>query len=309
MWGEWYVQGQPPYPRVWGLPNDVPVPADYDGDGTTDIAVFRPSEGRWYILGEDSPSVVVAAVGDLCSTPTDCAPSAAAVASMNADALLLLGDLAYPNGSTSDFANFYHPNYGQFNGIAKPAPGNHEYQTAGATGYFGYFNGVAPYYSFDLGAWHIISLNSEIPVSNGSTQENWLEADLAAVPAGKCILAYWHQPRFSSGQHSSNTAYHQLWVDLYAKGADIVLNGHEHNYERFAKQNPSGVAAANGIREFIVGTGGRTLRAMGTTKANSEVRNNNSYGALKLTLNAGSYDWQFVPAAGSSLADAGSSSC
>ncbi len=307
--GGWYVQGQPPYPQIWGTAGDMPVPADYDDDGTTDIAVFRPSEGRWYVKPDPVSDVVVAAAGDLCSTPMDCAPSAAVVDAIDPDKVLVLGDNAYPNGSTSDYAAFYAPNWGRFKEKTMPAPGNHEYQTAGASGYFGYFTGVAPYYSFDLGAWHLISLNSEIPVSDGSAQENWLEADLAAVPAGKCILAYWHQPRFSSGQHSSNTAYHQLWVDLYAKGADIVLNGHEHNYERFAKQNPSGVADANGIREFIVGTGGRTLRAMGTTKANSEVRNNNSYGALKLTLNAGSYDWQFVPVAGSSFTDTGSSSC
>lgn len=307
--GIWYIKDQLPYMQ-WGISGDIPVPADYDGNGTTDIATFRPSEGIWYVKPEPVSSVVVGAVGDACSTPTDCAPSAAAMASMNADAVLMLGDLAYPNGALSDFTNFYHPNYGQFNDIVKPAPGNHEYQTPSAADYFAYFHGVESYYSYDLGGWHLISLNSEIPVSNGSTQENWLEADLATVPAGTCILAYWHQPRFSSGgAHGDDSTYHQLWVDLYAKGADLVLNGHDHNYERFAQQNPSAVADPNGIREFVVGTGGRTLRAMGTTKANSEVRNATSYGALKLTLHPGSYDWQFVPAAGSTLNDSGSDSC
>ena len=257
--GRWYVKDQPPFVQWGGQTGDVPVPGDYDGDGTTDIAVFRQSDGRWWIAPPADP--VVAAAGDLCSTASDCAPSAAVVDAIDPARVLVLGDNAYPNGSPSDYASFYQPNWGRFKAKTRPVPGNHEYQTAGAAGYFGYFTGVQPYYSFDVGAWHLIALNSELPVSVGSAQETWLKADLAAN-AGKCILAYWHQPRWSSGQHGSNSTYHQLWVDLYAAGADIVLNGHDHNYERFAKQNASGVAKADGVREFVVGTGGRALRAV-----------------------------------------------
>jgi hypothetical protein len=133
----------------------------------------------------------------MCSTASDCAPSAAVVNAIDPDRVLVLGDNAYPNGSVADYATFYDPNWGAFKSKTSPSPGNHEYQTAGAAGYFAYFTGVQPYYSFDLGTWHLVSLNSEIPVGAGSAQETWLKADLAAN-AGKCILAYWHQPRWSS---------------------------------------------------------------------------------------------------------------
>jgi hypothetical protein len=229
------------------------------------------------------------------------------VEAINPDKVLTLGDNAYPNGSSSDYTSFYAPNWGRFKAKTMPAPGNHEYQTANAAGYFGYFSGIQPYYSFDLGAWHLISLNSEIAVNDGSPQETWLESDLAAN-AGKCILAYWHQPRWSSGEHGSTSAYHQLWVDLYAASADIVLNGHDHNYERFANPNASAVATSNGVREFVVGTGGRTLRPFTTIAANSEVRNATSFGVLKLTLHASSYDWEYM-AVGQTFLDTGSAAC
>jgi len=304
QFGEWYVQGQPL--KLWGAPTDVPVPGDYDGDGHTDITVFSPGSGSWWMVRDP----VIAAAGDLCSTATDCAPTAALVDTIDPHRVLVLGDNAYPNGSTSDYASFYHPNWGRFKAKTNPVPGNHEYQTSGAAGYFGYFTGVQPYYSFDLGAWHVVAINSEIAVGAGSAQELWLKADLAAN-AGKCILAYWHQPRWSSSTtHGSNAAYHQLWLDLYAAGADIVLNGHVHNYERFAKQSPTGAADPEGIREFVVGTGGRaSFYAFGTPLARSEVRNTGTHGVLELTLHTSSYDWRFVPVAGKTFTDSGSDSC
>ena len=256
---------------------------------------------------------VVAAAGDICGSATDCAPTAVLLGQINPTRVLTLGDNAYQDGSVSQYASYYKPNWGVYKAKTSPAPGNHDYHTSGGAGYFSYFGSraPAPYYSFDLGSWHLISLDGEIGVSAGSAQEMWLKADLAAHP-GQCTLAYWHEPRFSSGSvHGSNSSFDPFWRDLYAAGADVVLNGHEHNYERFAPQNPSGQADSKGIREFVVGTGGADEGSypFGTPVANSEVRNATTHGVLKLTLHTGSYDWQFLPAAGSSFTDSGTSSC
>jgi len=258
-----------------------------------------------------SSDAVIAAAGDICNSATSCAPTASLLDSINPTAVLTLGDNAYNDGTLTEYNNYYGPNWGRFDAKVYPNPGNHEYHTTNAQGYFDYFGprAPAPYYSYDLGAWHLISLNSEVSVSSGSAQETWLKADLAAHSA-KCTLAYWHRPRFSSGtEHGSSTTYAPLWDNLYAAGADVVLNGHEHNYERFAPQNPSGAADPKGIREFVVGTGGASHYSFGTPIANSEVRDSMSFGVLKLTLHAQSYDWQFVPVAGASFTDSGSASC
>jgi hypothetical protein len=166
------------------------------------------------------------------------------------------------------------------------------------------------YYSYDLGEWHIIVINSVIAVGAGSPQEQWLRADLAAHPA-TCTLAYWHYPRFSSGTvHGSDPAMQPLWQALYDYGADVVLAGHEHNYERFAPQDPSGSAdPARGIRQFVIGTGGYSLYPFGAPIANSEVRNNDTYGVLKLTLHPTSYSWEFIPEAGGTFRDSGDAPC
>ncbi|MEP6978354.1 MAG: metallophosphoesterase, partial [Thermoleophilia bacterium] len=254
---------------------------------------------------------VVAAAGDICASATDCAPTAALLGQINPDRVLTLGDQAYPDGTLSQYMSFYDPNWGKYKAKTSPSPGNHEYHTPNGQGYFDYFGGQAPgpYYSFDLGSWHLISLNGEISVSAGSAQEQWLKADLAAHP-NQCMLAYWHEPRFSSGaEHGSSTTYDPLWRDLYAAGADVVLNGHDHNYERFAPQTPSGATDPKGIREFVVGTGGASHYTFGSPVANSEVRDNTSFGVIKLTLHAGSYDWKFIPVAGASFTDSGSGSC
>ncbi|MGB8647757.1 MAG: metallophosphoesterase [Anaerolineae bacterium] len=260
------------------------------------------------------PDPVVLAAGDIavCGTPQDAAT--AKLLLNTPGTVLALGDEAYPNGAASDFANCYNPSWGQVKARTHPVPGNHEYLTTGAAGYFGYF-GVAAgpagkgYYSFDLGAWHLIALNSEIPVNAGSPQEEWLRADLATHRAA-CTLAYWHQPRFSSGPHGSNNAYQPLWQALYDSGAELVLNGHDHDYERFALQEPDGVPApAHGIREFVVGTGGAGLYPPVLIASNSEVRNNTSWGVLKLTLHAAGYDWQFISINPQESVDSGSGVC
>ena len=225
-----------------------------------------------------------------------------------------LGDNAYPDGTLAQFNDCYGPTWGRHKSRTKPVPGNHDYHTAGAAGYFDYFGAAAGgrskgYYSYNLGAWHIIALNSEITQSAGSAQEQWLRADLAANPK-TCTLAYWHKPRFSSGKHGNIPASQPLWQALYDYGADVVLNGHDHLYERFAPQNPSGQAdATRGIREFVVGTGGAGLYTFPTIQPNSQVRNNTTHGVLKLTLHSTSYDWQFIPIAGKNFTDSGSANC
>jgi len=227
-----------------------------------------------------------------------------------------LGDQAYPDGTTSDYTTYYDPTWGRHKARTRPCPGNHDYHTANAAGYFTYFGSLAGpsgqgYYSFDLGDWHIISLDGEIPTAVGSPQEVWLRADLAAH-TNQCCLAYWHEPLFDSGDvHGSQSQYVQpLWQALYDYHAEIVLNGHEHIYERFAPQTPDGTADPdNGIREFIVGTGGAGLYTVTTPKPNSEVHNTNTHGVLKLTLGPGTYSWQFIPVAGQTFTDSGSGTC
>jgi hypothetical protein len=232
------------------------------------------------------------------------------VRSVNPVAVLTLGDLAYDSGTLTEFQNFYDPAWGSFKNITYPAPGNHEYYTSGASGYFGYYGSRAPaaYYSFDIGTWHLISLDSEIPVGLGSPQETWLQNDLAAHP-NTCTLAYWHKPRWSSGSVGDNTTFVTLWQDLYSAGADLVLNGHAHSYERFAPQDPNGnLDTQSGIREFVVGTGGESHHPSGTTQPNSEIFNNTDFGVLKLTLHPSGYDYQFQPAGGT-FTDSGSGTC
>jgi acid phosphatase type 7 len=211
-------------------------------------------------------------------------------------------------GTLEQYNAYYEPTWGTFKAKTKPTPGNHDYHVSGAQGYFTYFGSQVPgpYYSFDLGSWHLISLNSQIDVAEGSAQNNWLESDLASTTE-PCVLAYFHRPRFSGGLHRDITAMGAFWTDLYAVGADVVLNGHDHNYQRFAPMSPSGAQAADGIREFVVGTGGAKLYAV-TQIANLEFFNDTTWGVIKLTLNSSSYDWQFI-SVGGAVMDSGSASC
>lgn len=225
------------------------------------------------------------------------------------------GDNAYPDGAAADFSLCYEPSWGRHKARTRPSPGNHDYRTSGASAYYSYFGGNAGpsgrgYYSYDLGDWHIVSLNSNISMSAGSAQETWLRADLAASTK-RCTLAYWHHPRFSSSSNHGNQPETQpLWEALYDAGAEIVISAHDHTYERFAPQTPTGTAnSSRGIREFVVGTGGRDLYGFGTAQPNSEVRNNDTFGVLKLTLGSGTYAWQFLSVAGSSFTDSGTGAC
>ncbi len=222
------------------------------------------------------------------------------------------GDNVYPSGALGDFEDCYEPTWGAFRDRTRPTPGNHEYETAEASGYFAYFKAAAGepgegWYAYDLGAWRIYALNSNCaPVGGcgaGSPQLTWLKADLAANPA-RCIAAYWHHPLFSSGAHGNHPKVKPFWRALYAAGADVIISGHDHDYERFARQEPDGDRNTAGIREFVVGTGGAERRPFANIKANSQVRNATTFGVLKLTLHATSYDFKFVPQAGKTFTDA-----
>jgi hypothetical protein len=254
---------------------------------------------------------VLVGAGDISRCDTDHDAETAALLDGIFGTVITLGDNTYGNGSLSEFEGCYGPTWGRQKARTRPALGNQEFDTAGAAGYFGYFGaaaGPAPdgYYSFDVDAWHVVVLNAECAnVAGGcartSPQGQWLAADLAAHP-NVCTLAILHRPR--------GTATLELWQVLYEAGADVVLAGHQHNYERFAPQTPAGgVDASRGIRQFIVGTGGAELSPLGAPSATSVIGNDTSYGVLKLTLYPSSYDWQYLPAAGSTFADVGSSSC
>jgi hypothetical protein len=226
-----------------------------------------------------------------------------------------MGDNAYSDGSAAEFQSCYSPSWGRHEARTRPTLGNHDYRSSKGAPYFAYYGaeaGVAGrgYYSYNLGAWHIIALNSNVSMKPGSPQERWLRDDLAATRA-QCVLAYWHHPRFSSGtEHGNSPKTAPLWEALYDAGADVVVAGHEHNYERFAPQTPAGAAdSVRGIREFVVGTGGADHYPFGPPIANSEVRNGDTWGVLKLVLEPGAYRWQFIPVAGKTFSDSGSARC
>jgi acid phosphatase type 7 len=268
-------------------------------------------------LAHVSPQTLVAA-GDIASCASAGDEQTAALVAQIPGTVAALGDNAYETGSAAEYANCYGPSWGRFKARTKPVPGNHEYETPGATGYYGYFGALAGdpakgYYSYDLGRWHVVALNSNCAAiggcNAGSPQEQWLRADLAAHPAF-CTLAYWHHPRWSSGQVGDDSMTAGLWAALQDGGADLVLVGHDHDYERFAPLLPDRTASpTRGIREFVVGTGGRSHFLFTHVTPNSQTRNDNTFGVLKLTLHAARYDWQFVPVAGQTFTDAGSGLC
>lgn len=260
-------------------------------------------------------SVVMIGAGDISDCNNNNDEATARILDVNAGTVFLLGDNVYENGTLTEYNNCYNPTWGRHKARTMPSAGNHEYNTPGATGYYSYFGAAAGdpaqgYYSYDLGDWHIVVLNSNIARDATSAQIAWLRADLTASTKS-CTLAYWHYPRFSSGSgHGNNTSVQPFWDVLYEFNADVVLGGHDHDYERFAPQTPAGAADnVRGIREFVVGTGGRALYTLGTLKANSEVFNSTTYGVIKLTLSTGAYSWQFIPVAGQTFTDSGSAAC
>ena len=312
---------------------------DNDLDGLTDYPADPGCTGGSDTDETDSSppggAKVVAAAGDIVcdpngsdyagTNPSMCQHRATDDLLAGADAVLLLGDLQYFQGTLDNFSAAYDPTWGQYAANSYPAAGNHEYDdpAGGARGYFEYWSSKARptggagsgYYSFDLGAWRLISLNSscsQVPCAEGSPQNDFLEQELASTTQ-PCIAAYWHHPLFNSGAThgaSAPAGAKAFWDDLYAAGADIVLNGHEHNYQRYAKQEPAGVAAPNGIREFVVGTGGRSHSALLEAKdPNYEFGNQSDFGVVMLHLADNSYSWEFVSANGAVLDSGGPVSC
>jgi hypothetical protein len=281
------------------------------------VAVLMSAGNR--ASGQMAGDPVLVGAGDIASCRSTGDEATAALLENIDGTVAAFGDNAYDNGSLSDYNNCYGPSWGRQSILArtKPSVGNHEYQTPGAQGYFAYFGAAAGdpqkgYYSYDLGAWHVVVLNSncaEVSCAAGSQQEQWLRKDLADHPTA-CTAAYFHHPRFASSGVGSNTAVAPFWQALYDANAEVVLNGHAHNYERFAPQRPDGTLdETKGLREFIVGTGGKSLNSFPTVRKNSLVRLNDAYGVIKLTLHSNSYDWQFVTAPNATVADSGSGTC
>ncbi len=255
-------------------------------------------------------ATVLLAVGDIGSCDGTHDEDVASLAARLPGTIALLGDLAYPNGSASNYADCFDPAWGPMLPRIRPAPGNHDYQTTDASGYFSEFGAAAGtpgegWYSYQLGAWHVVVLNSNCEFvggcDEGSPQLAWLEADLQAHPS-TCTLAYWHHARFSSGRHGDDPRTEALWSTLAGAGADLLLVGHDHDYER--------IGPIDSMRSFVVGTGGRSLYEFpGLPGPRTLLRANDSYGLLMLTLQQGAFEWRFVSTPDSSLVDAGSAAC
>jgi acid phosphatase type 7 len=282
------------------------------GGGAVKHAITAPRPGV---------NVSIVAAGDIAcdpaqnkGTPQDCDQAATAdlIGQIHPTAVLTLGDNQYEDGTLAAFQAVFAPTWGKYKSIMYPAIGNHEYLTHGASGYFTYF-GVPAYYSYNLGDWHMISLDSECSYvggcQTGSAQERWLQADLAAN-ATQCTLVYWHEPRWSSGEHHDATQMSAIWADLVAAHVSVVLSGHNHDYERFAPLDANGQPDPGGPTEFVVGTGGKNHYGFTVAPLAGElVRNDQSFGVIKMTLGPTSYSWSFVPAPGYTFHDSGSAGC
>lgn len=269
-----------------------------------------------------SPSVPVEAVlvgaGDIASCASAGDEQTAKLLDNISGIVFTAGDNVYERGRLQEFVQCFAPSWGRHKARIRPAAGNHEYLTPNAQGYFTYFGAAAGspskgYYSYNLGAWRVIVLNSNCAhvggCHAGSPQEQWLRTELKMNPS-PCTIAYWHHPRFSSGPHGNTQSVGPLWEALYEAGADLVVNGHDHLYERFAPQAPDGsLDSDKGIRQITVGTGGRSLYSIKRLKSNSVFRSTTTYGVLKLTLRSSGYTWQFVAAPNGRVLDKGEASC
>ncbi|MBW3601962.1 MAG: metallophosphoesterase [Actinobacteria bacterium] len=266
--------------------------------------------------GAPSEAVLVGA-GDIAECDSDGDEATAALLDDIDGTVFTTGDNAYPDASAEDFAECYGPSWGRHRERTRPAPGNHEYYTDGASAYFDYFGEAAGdpgrgWYSYDLAGWHVVVLNSMCWKVGGcepsSPQQRWLRADLAASDA-RCTVAVWHHPRFSSGDYGDDDTYRPFWEALYDHGAELVLNGHDHSYERLAPLTPVGRRDGHGVRQITVGTGGGDLRDLAGARPHSQRRITGEYGVLRLRLSPDRYAWRFVPTDDDAPTDAGAAPC
>lgn len=275
-----------------------------------------PHRSRVADTPASSNDPVVLAAGDIANCSNDHDAATASLIKAQTGTVLALGDTVYEKGSTKNYTECYDPTWGQFKDRTYPAIGNHEYETKSAAGYFSYFGSKAGtpgqgWYSFDVGAWHLIALNSncsKVGCDDSSTQMQWLQDDLTKH-SNTCTLVYFHHPVYSSGFHGTTKALQPFWKTFVKNNVDLVLSGHDHDYERFAPQGNDGVSDPAGVRQFVVGTGGRSLYPLIRNVPNSEISDASSYGVLKLTLHDKSYDWQFLPSENGTLVDSGTGEC
>jgi hypothetical protein len=262
---------------------------------------------------------VVVAAGDIADCDTRGDSATAKLVTNIEGTVLTLGDNAYEDGSAEEYTRCYAPTWGRFEKRTKPTPGNHEYRTPAAQAYFDYFGKAAGdpskgYYSYDLGNWHMVALNSNCEQIGGCSKEapqvRWLRQDLSTNPK-ECTLAYFHHPLYTSGKHRPGVPkVRPIWAALYEAGAEMILSGHDHNYQRFAPQDFLGKAdPERGLRQFVVGTGGRELYAIDAPIENIEAYSDDTFGVLKLTLRSDGYEWEFVPVAGETFKDFGTDRC
>ncbi|MFB3855627.1 MAG: metallophosphoesterase [Vicinamibacterales bacterium] len=265
--------------------------------------------------GGGSPATLVGA-GDvaMCGAHLQGAEATARLLDGIPGTVFTAGDNTQTSGTADEFDGCFGPTWGRHKSRIRPSPGNHDYGTPGAGPYFDYFGANAGpaglgYYSYDLGAWHIVSLNSNVSTSAGSPQVAWLRADLEASRGRACTAAYWHHPLVSSGTNGGSAHVRELWNVLYDYGVEIVMNGHDHMYERYAPQDPWGRPdPAKGIRQFVVGTGGIYLYGVERPQPNTEAQAS-VHGVLKLTLRPDGYDWEFISVPGAGFSDRGSAGC
>jgi len=283
-------------------------------------SAFQLDRYDYSTVALEKASVVVAGAGDICDTSGNaCQGTSDLIVSINPTAVFTAGDNAYNSGTLSEYNSRYAPTWGRFKALTSPSPGNHDYSTTGAKGYFDYFNGsgnqTGPagdrskgYYSWDVGDWHFVALNTMSGGTVAQAQIDWLKSDLAANTK-PCTAAYFHHPLLSRGSYSGYSQVKPFWDALYAAKADLVLVGHDHNYQRYGKMDPNKAAASDGIRQVLVGTGGRAFYGISGSHALLEASNDSTFGVLKLTLTATGYTGDFVPRAGSSYTDHFTGTC
>jgi 3',5'-cyclic AMP phosphodiesterase CpdA len=265
------------------------------------------------IVDPPVPDAVLVGAGDMAGCGMEAPIKTAKLVDRIPGIVFTVGDNVYPAGSPTIYPECYGPSWGRHMWRTRPLPGNHDWDSSGsAAAYFAYFGAASEpplgYYSYSAGAWHVVALNSNIAAHAGSAQYEWLKADLAAS-ATSCLMVVWHHPLFSSGQNGNSSRMRDAWRLLQQWGAEFVVSGHDHTYERFAPQDADGRANPSGLRQFVVGTGGYSLYDLGHRQANSEVFENRTWGVIKFTLKRQSYEWEFVPIDGQTFRDAGSAAC